>query len=196
MFNKYYYTIIGEEVIVYAAKTKDDHVEMSLYTNEVLSDRETGLIGEFELYGTEMTVLKIKNKALKSTHELTIDGRVEPLKSIKIKPLRERLTQLGIHNELNPTKEEIEQTRFKKETLLIPIALMIIGFTIQYFVQGMSGSIRFLPYVPEGIAGWILYDVVSERLTWIKDLRRARIGFMALVIVAISLLGEFLFGLL
>ncbi len=37
------------------------------------------------------------------------------------------------------------------------------------------------------------YDITIHRVGWLGSIRKARLGFMALVVIALGLLGEFLF---
>jgi len=192
MFDNYYYAKQDNDFIIYEAKSIDNGVQMSLFKNEKLIDSKIGLLGEFQLSGENIN-LKIKNSALKSIHELKYNDSKIELQKVKLKILRKELTESNIHNEINPTRAQIEAGKFDIKKLYIPIILMVIGFIIQYFVRDMTRTYQLIPLVPEAIAGWMLYDVVSERVEWLKNLRKARVGFMALVVVCLGLLGEFLF---
>ncbi len=192
MFDKYHYAKQDHEYIIYEAKNIDNGVQMSLYLNDKLIDSKTGLLGEFELEG-ENIKLKIKNSALKSSHVLSYNGSEIEMQTVKLKDLRKELSESNIYNVVNPTKAQIEAGKFNWNKLLIPILLMLIGFTIQYFVRDMSKSYQLIAVVPEAIAGWMLFDISSERVSWLKNMRKGRIGFMALVVVGLGLLGEFLF---
>ncbi len=192
MFDNYFYAKEGDNFIIYEAKNVDKGVQMSLYKNEKMLDSKNGLLGEFILSG-ENVHLKIKNAALKSTHELTYNDSIVEIKKVKLKDLRKALSEANIYNEMNPTQAQIEAGKFDFKLLLIPVVLMAVGFAIQYFVKDMSRNHQLIPLLPEAIAGWMLYDVVSARIPWLNDLRKARIGFMALVVVGLGLLGEFIF---
>ncbi len=112
---------------------------------------------------------------------------------MNLKDLRRELSESGIYNEINPTHAQIEAGKFDFKKLFVPIALMFVGLLLQYFVKDLSRSYQLIPVIPEAIAGWLLYDIAAERVSWVKDMRRGRIGFMAVVIVLVGLLGEFLF---
>lgn len=191
MFDKYHFTKQGENYIIYEAKNVDNGVQMSLYQNDQLIDSKKGLLGKFELAG-EGYELKIKNSALKSTHELFFNGTALDLKSVKLKDLRKELTSANIFSAINPTQEEIEAQKFNPKTLTIPFVLMAIGFVMQYLLQD-SDSYKLLPIIPEAIAGWMLFDIVADRFSSLRNLRKGRIGFMAIPPVLLGLLGEFIF---
>ncbi len=192
MFDQYYYANQGSEYIVYEVKNVDKGAQMSLYLNEKQIDTTNGLLGEFQLSGDNI-LLRIKNQALKSTHELTHNNSEIKLHKIKLKELRKILTVANIFNTINPTKEELIAAKFKPQSLLLPFLLLIIGFVVHYFTLDMSGFYQFLPAVPAGIAGWLIYDIVMERVTWLQGMRRGRLGFMALAIIFVIGIGEFLF---
>jgi len=182
MFDKYHYTKQGPDYIIY---------EMSLFLNERLLDSKTGLLGEFELEGENIT-LKIKNSALKSIHQLDYNGLEVELQKVKLKDLRKELSEASIYNDVNPTRAQIEAGKFNWTRLLAPLLLMAIGFAIQYFVRDMTKSYQFIAIVPEAIAGWLLYDITIERVSWL-NIRKGRLGFMAAVVVGLGILGEYLF---
>lgn len=192
MFDKYHYTKQGQDYIIYEAKNLDNAVQMSLYLNETLVDSKSGLLGEFELEGEDMK-LKVKNSALKSKHEFTYKGSVVELQKVKLKELRKELSASNIYNAVNPTKEQIEASRFKWNTLMVPLMLMTVGFIIQYFVRDMEKTYQLIAIVPEAIAGWMLYDIAAAQVSWLQHMRKGRIGFMAAVVVLLGLLGEYLF---
>jgi len=157
MFNKYHYYKQGSDFFVYEAKNLDNGVQMSLFKNEELIDSQTGMLGKFELVG-ENIKLKIKNSALKSTHEFFHNGASVKLQKIKLKDLRQELSQANVFNAINPTAEQIEAGKFDPKSLLIPVVLMVVGFIAQYFVKDMGRPNTLLPVIPEAIAGWMLYD--------------------------------------
>jgi len=192
MFDNYYYTKVGSDYIIYAAKTLDKNIEMLLYKNEVLLDSTTGMLGEFELKG-EDALLRIKNSALKSNYDFEYKGQQLDLQKVKLKALRRELTENNIFSDINPTKEEIEAGKFDPSALLVPIALMVLSLVIQYFVQGMGKSYEIAGMLPAAVAGWMLFGISAERMTSLKKIRKARIGFAAAAVILVGLLGEFLF---
>jgi len=192
MFNKYHYYKQGSDFFVYEAKNLDNGVQMSLFKNEELIDSQTGMLGKFELVG-ENIKLKIKNSALKSTHEFFHNGASVELQKIKLKDLRQELSKANVFNAINPTAEQIEAGKFDPKSLLIPVVLMVVGFIAQYFVKDMGRPNTLLPVIPEAIAGWMLYDILAARSNFLKGIRKGRIGMIAFVVIVLGVLGEFLF---
>ena len=195
MFDKYHYIQLGDTFIVYETNTVDDGVKMSLHKNEKLLDSKIGLTGTFTLEGKDVK-LEIINKTLKSTQVLYVNGEKKELQKIKKKALRKILTEHNIFNSVNPTKEQLKEMQFDPKSLTIPLILILVGFIGQYFVHGLGKSYWLLPAIPEAIAGWMLYDIIIVRASWLQGLRRGRLGFMAAVVVLLGLLGEFLFPML
>ena len=190
MFSTYYYTQYHSDIIYYTHNLSKERYEF--YVNDKLIKHIDGTFGEFN-FEHEVYHLRIKTK-IKTTHHLSISGKEVQLINIRKKELQNILSGNDINNEVNPTIEQIQQNRFNPQTLLIPILLIIAGFTIQYFTQGSSHSTQLIPMIPEAIAGWMLYDIVSKRVSWLKNFRKGRIGFMAIVIVGVGLIGELLFN--
>jgi hypothetical protein len=193
MFDNYYYTKVGSDYIIYAAKALDKNIEMLLYKNEVLLDSTTGMLGEFELKG-EDALLRIKNSALKSNYEFEYEGQQLDLKKVKLKALRRELTENNIFNAINPTKEEIEAGKFDASALLVPIALMVLSLVIQYFVQGMGKTYEIVGMIPAAIGGWMLSGITAERMPSLNNIRKLKIGFAAAAVILVGVLGEFLFS--
>jgi len=181
----------GTDFIIYETKSLDKGIQMTLYKNEELLDSRVGLLGEFELAGDDVQ-LKIKNAALKSTHDLMYQGSSLELKKIKLKDLRRQLSENNIYNAVNPTKEELAAGKFDSKRLIIPVSLMIIGFIAQYLTRDMERTYTLMALIPGAIAGWLLYDITIDRFSWLK-MRKGRVGFMAAVVVILGLLAEFLF---
>lgn len=193
-FDKYYYFRQGNDYIIYELKYIDKAVVMSLFKNERLVDSKTGVLGEFVLAGEEIE-LSINNAALKSTHELRVNGSKCQLQKVKKKELRRELRRANIYNELNPTQDEIEARKIKTSELLIPLGLMAVSIVIQYLVIGMDRNYKLIPFIPAAAAGWMLFDVVAARFEWIKGLRKTRLLFMLMTIIALGFLGDFIFSL-
>lgn len=189
MSSPFYYTKYDSDIIYFTHNSLKERYEF--YVNDKLVDYEEGTFGEYN-FEHENYHLKVKTK-LKTTHTFSVSGKEIPLAKIKKKELQALLAGKGLHNEVNPTAEQIEQNRFKPQRLLIPVTLMVAGFIIQYIVKEKPDPAWLIPAIPEAIAGWMLYDIVAERVYWLKNMRRARLGFMALVVVGLGFLGEFLF---
>lgn len=191
MFTPFYYAKHNADIIYYTYDSSKEGYEF--YINDKLIEYKEGTFGEFN-FSHEDYNLTVKTK-VKTTQTLTASGKEVPLTKIKKKELQKILAGKGINNDVNPTAEQIEENRFKLKTLLIPALLMLAGFAIQYYVQGKPKSSQLIAAVPEAIAGWMLYDIVSTRVSWLKNIRKGRLGFMALVVVGLGILGEVLFPL-
>ncbi len=89
MFDKYHYTKQGKDFIIYEAKNLDKAVQMSLFKNDKLLESKTGLLGEFKLNGEDIQ-LSVKNSALKSTHELSVNGSIVELKKSELERSKKR----------------------------------------------------------------------------------------------------------
>lgn len=195
MFAKYNYLIRGEDVIVYSIEDMGQGQLISLYRNDKLIDSEVASLGEY-LLGDATHELSIKRSALKSKHEFKIDGEVAELEAIKLKPLREILTRYGVNNKFNPTKEEQELLKFKPKVLLKPILLILLSFVLLYVLRGKAFPSDILSILPAAIAGWMLFDIASERAMWLRDMRKARLVFVFVTAIGTGFLADYIYSLI
>lgn len=198
MAQSFYYVKHSQKLLYYTYNSFKKRHEF--YVNENLIQFHEGPLHAELSLSYEDYKLKVDLDFFGENKSLYFKNRKIPLKKVSKKEFLDLLTIRKIHNELNPTtekKREVKQKRQEdnnrlKERLYIPIILIIIGFTAQYFLRN-TPKLNFIAIIPEAFAGWYIYKIIAERNESIKNNRKAPFAFIGAVVVGLYYLGEFLF---
>lgn len=158
----YYYAQSNLDIIYY---TYDDHEqEHYLYFNDKKVATQEGVLGQ-KILEYEDIKLDVTNKLTKSTRILTVEGKELSLTKVRKKNLQELLTSKNIYNDVNPTAEEREASKFKFNSLLMPGVFLAIAMVIEYFTHNKETVNRILFIaIPCFLAGGSLYGTLTSHV--------------------------------
>lgn len=132
MFYDLYITTKYEEPIYFSIIALSKSVEVSLYIGKKLVRRKSLQRG-LHVLEKDNIKLKVQLKTFKAIPELSIENEKIEVEKLKRKDFIKILTDLNIHNELNPIKKAPQAFNYKK--LIAPSILIFIGTICQLTIS-------------------------------------------------------------
>jgi len=189
--NPFYYAQTKDNIMYYHYNgTESCH---KFYLNEELVGEYKKTLGNYSTKKDNIEFI-LESKLTKATCSFKVDGEELKVEKVTKKQMRELLTYRNIFNEINPTKEEIEQARFKLSDLLLPFILILIAIGIQYFTHDKSIFYKIIPVIPCFLAGIMLKNILVSHVKFLAPLRKLGLGFVILVIILVEFLSNQIYG--
>lgn len=197
MFDQYYFKQYNTDIIYLEFKNKDNGAELNLYLNDKQVDQKfykisDGLKWSFEL-NHENIVCNAGYSGIKANNSLKIDGKEYDLPKIKKKELKRLLSSKQIYNSVNPSKEEIENAKFKISEIYPFLAWTLVALVVQYFVNDYDKYYQLVTLIPCFFGGVNLWGILIKYVPFLKDLRKLVLGMVALNWILVKIIAETIF---
>lgn len=189
--NPFFYAQTEHDIMYYMHNsTESAH---KFYLNEELVGEHKKTLGNYSVTRGNIEFI-LESKLTKLDIKFKVDGNELKSEKVTKKQMRELLTYRNIYNEINPTKKEIENARFKLTDLLLPLILIVIAVGIQYFTHDKSLIYKIIPGIPCFIAGIILRGILVKHVKFLDPLKKLGIAFVILVFILVEFLSNQLYG--
>ena len=197
MYNQYYYFQLSGDVIYLEFNNIDKGIEINFYFNKDIVDKHfhkisDGLKFKHELNYNDMT-LNLESSVFKAKYQLIFDGKKYDLKKIKKKELKKLLSGKNIYNTINPTKKEIQNSKFKISELLYILAFLSLALMVEFYVQDLSRFYQLITIVPCLIGGFFLWKTITKHFPILNPIKNLFLGSVAINWIIVKSIASFIF---
>lgn len=189
--NPFYYVQTDDDIMYYHNNGAESCHRF--YVNDELVGEYNKSFGNYRTKKDNFEFV-LESKLTKATCSFIFEGKELKAEKVNKKQLRELLTYRNIFNEVNPTKEERDKSRFKLWNLIRPFVLMLIALGIQYFTHDKSIYYKIIPAIPCFLAGIALHSILINHVKWLKDISKLALAIVFVMIILVEFLSNQIYG--